>query len=297
MRLFHQLRRGVVSAVLAGAALAFGLAAQPVRAAPALWEAKAGNGTVYLFGTFHLLKKDEAWDTTKLDDAFAASQELWLEIKDVGDAAAAAPYVLKYGMDFEHPLSEKMTLHDRARLAKDAKALGMDPSQFERMRPWLAAVVLSIKPLEKAGYGADNGVDLALKAKADARHEPVEAFETIEQQLRYFADLPRKSELAYLHETLKDFDLDLKDLDKAAADWADGDVGGIDKTLLEPMRKEAPELYELLLKKRNEAMADQIVERLGQGGTIFVAVGAGHLAGPDGIQAALERRGVHVRRM
>jgi hypothetical protein len=63
------------------------------------------------------------------------------------------------------------------------------------------------------------------------------------------------------------------------------------------MRKEAPDLYDILLKRRNEAMADQIVARLAQGGTVFVAVGAGHLTGADGIQAALERRGVHVKRL
>jgi uncharacterized protein YbaP (TraB family) len=63
------------------------------------------------------------------------------------------------------------------------------------------------------------------------------------------------------------------------------------------MRTEAPELYEILLKQRNEAMADQIAARLAKGGTVFVAVGAGHLTGPDGIQKALERRGVTVKRL
>jgi uncharacterized protein YbaP (TraB family) len=140
-------------------------------------------------------------------------------------------------------------------------------------------------------------VDLALKAKADMRHEPVMGFETMEQQLRFFADLPPETELAYLHQTLKDFDLDLKDLDEAAADWAKGDADGIDKVLLSKMRADAPQLYEILLKRRNEAIADQIAARVAKGGTIFVAVGAGHLCGPDSIQAALERRGVRVQRM
>ena len=63
------------------------------------------------------------------------------------------------------------------------------------------------------------------------------------------------------------------------------------------MRKEAPALYDILLNRRNEAMADQIVARLAKGGTVFVAVGAGHLTGSDGIQAALERRGVQVKRL
>jgi uncharacterized protein YbaP (TraB family) len=103
--------------------------------------------------------------------------------------------------------------------------------------------------------------------------------------------------MSYLHQTLKEFDLDLAEFDEAAADWANGDVDSIDKVLLGEMRRDAPELYDILLKRRNEKMADKIQARLAKGGVIFVAVGAGHLAGPDGIQAALERRGVKVRRL
>jgi uncharacterized protein YbaP (TraB family) len=263
-----------------------------------MWEATGpSGGTVYLFGTFHLLRKDTVWDTPRLETAFAASSELWLEIADVGDKAAIQPIVAKYGIDAQHPLSTKLGPADQALLAKDAQAVGMPVAQLDPMRPWFAALLLSIAPMQKAGYGADNGVDLALKAKADARREPVEGFETLEQQLRYFADLPPQRELEFLHQTLKEFDLDLKELDEAAADWARGDVDAMDKVLVGDMRKEAPELYDLLLKKRNEAMADQITARLAKGGTVFVAVGAAHLAGPDSIQAALERRGVHVKRL
>jgi len=298
MGLFERLRRGGLALAMAGAALVAGLAAAPVRAEPAIWEAKAaGGGTAYLFGTFHLMRPDVAWYSTKVQTAFEASQELWLEIREVDDPKAIQPLLMKYGYDQAHPLSGKLAAGDRALLAKDAAAAGMPEAQFEPMRPWLAAMLLSMAPVEKAGYGADNGVDLALKGKAVARDEPVQAFETMEQQLRYFADLPAPVEINYLHQTLKEFDLDLKELDEAAGAWANGDVEGIDRVLMADMRKEAPELYEVLLKHRNEAMADQIAARLAKGGTVFVAVGAGHLTGPDGIQAALERRGVQVKRL
>lgn len=298
MGLFERLRRGGLALAMAGAAVAAGLAAAPVQAEPAIWEAKTpSGGTAYLFGTFHLLRPDTAWYSPKVQTAFEASQELWLEIREVDEPQAIQPLLQKYGYDRDHPLSGKLTAGDREMLAKDAAAAGMPEAQLEPMRPWLAALLLSMAPVQKAGYGADNGVDLALKGKAVARGEPVEAFETADQQLRYFADLPAPVEINYLHQTLKEFDLDLKELDEAADAWAKGDVAGIDRVLMADMRKEAPDLYDILLKRRNEAMADQIVARLAQGGTVFVAVGAGHLTGADGIQAALERRGVHVKRL
>ena len=111
-----------------------------------------------------------------------------------------------------------------------------------------------------------------------------------------FSVTPRM-ELKYLHQTLKEFDLDLKELDEAAKDWADGDVDGIDRTLVADMRTSSPELYDLLVRKRNVAMADKIAARLKMGGTVFVAVGAAHLAGPDSIQKALAKRGIRVKRL
>jgi uncharacterized protein YbaP (TraB family) len=298
MGLFERLRRGGLALAMAGAAFAAGLAAAPVQAEPAIWEAKLpGGGTAYLFGTFHLMRPNVSWYSPKVQTAFESSQELWLEIREVDEPQAIKPLLQKYGYDAAHPLSGKLGAADRALLTKDATAAGMHETQLEPMRPWLAALLLSMAPVQKAGYGADNGVDLALKGKAVKRSEPVEAFETMEQQLRYFADLPAPVEVNYLHQTLKEFDLDLKELDEAAGAWAKGDVAGIDRVLMADMRTEAPELYEILLKQRNEAMADQIAARLAKGGTVFVAVGAGHLTGPDGIQKALERRGVTVKRL
>ena len=288
---------GALAAVIGGA-LALGAAAAPASAEPAMWEAKSANGGVaYLFGTFHLLKPDIVWDTPKFEEAFGKSQELWIEVKDLDDKQGFASLVVRYGVDAAHPLSTKLSPGDKALLAKDAATLGKSPAYFEPMRPWFTALLLSLAPIELKGYSPASGVDVLVKAKADARKEPVEAFETLEEQIRFFADLPAPLEMSYLHQTLKEFDLDLAEFDEAAADWANGDVDSIDKVLLGEMRRDAPELYDILLKRRNEKMADRIAARLEKGGVIFVAVGAGHLAGPDGIQAALERRGVKVKRL
>ena len=79
MGLFERLRRGGLALAMAGAALAAGLAAAPVRAEPAIWEAKTpAGGTAYLFGTFHLMRPDVAWYSPKVQTAFESSQELWL---------------------------------------------------------------------------------------------------------------------------------------------------------------------------------------------------------------------------
>jgi uncharacterized protein len=63
------------------------------------------------------------------------------------------------------------------------------------------------------------------------------------------------------------------------------------------MRLREPKLYQLLLVQRNQVWATKIAAMLQQPGTVFIAVGAAHLAGPDSVQARLELLGVPVERL
>jgi hypothetical protein len=58
-----------------------------------------------------------------------------------------------------------------------------------------------------------------------------------------------------------------------------------------------PRLAAALLHPRNRAWADWIAARLATPGRVFVAVGAGHLAGPHSVQAMLAERGLTVTRL
>ena len=61
--------------------------------------------------------------------------------------------------------------------------------------------------------------------------------------------------------------------------------------------RDAPELYALLFTRRNATWADWIQQRLAQPGTVFLAVGAGHLSGDDSVRALLEARGIQAERV
>jgi uncharacterized protein YbaP (TraB family) len=61
--------------------------------------------------------------------------------------------------------------------------------------------------------------------------------------------------------------------------------------------KLSPELFDVLLKKRNANWAQWIDDRMDKPGTIFIGVGAGHLAGPDSVQRMLKTRGFKVKRV
>jgi uncharacterized protein len=79
--------------------------------------------------------------------------------------------------------------------------------------------------------------------------------------------------------------------------WKNGDVATIAHLEDEDMRQAEPKLYQRLLVQRNKAWATKIATLLQQPGTVFIAVGAAHLAGPDSVQAQLKQLGLPVEQV
>ena len=286
------------------AALIVGLAAfgsgGAARAEPALWVVKGPHAKIYLFGTIHVLKPSQQWRTPAIDKALAESQALWLEIPDAGDTDAARRYVQQLGLDSAHPLSTKLSSADVQRVDAAVRALGSSKGEaaFEPMQPWLAAVTLSVLPDIKAGYAPDSGVERILSREALAQGKPIKGFETLGEQLHFFADLPQDEQVALLDSTLDDIAEASDKTDEMVRAWATGDVERLGRLTDENLKKESPGLYEILLTQRNQNWAAVLDQRLRQDeGIIFVAVGAGHLAGPDSLLRDLEARGYRVVRV
>jgi uncharacterized protein YbaP (TraB family) len=266
-----------------------------VQANPALWIVKGSHATIYLFGTIHILKPGIDWHTAKVESAIAASQTLCEEVADIDNPDSLKPLINELGTDPTHPLSTKITKDDLALLDTAIKQMGAPgESVLEPLRPWLAGITLSVLPMIKAGYDPQSGVDLALSAEFKAAKKPVNGLETMEQQLHFFADMPVADEVESLHLQLKELDHATKDIDSTVAAWEKGDVETIAKIENEDFIKEYPTLYQKLVVKRNKAWTEQLVTLLKGEGTTFVAVGAGHLAGPDSLQKMLTASGYTV---
>lgn len=280
-------------------ALAFALiASTPVLADPALWVAKSPTATVYLFGTVHVLPKDAKWHYPALDEALAASGKLYVE-EDDDSPLTMQMLVLEYGMDLQHPLSDKLDPGDQSRLAAAAEAAGVagGAATLNAMRPWLAALTIAVAPIVKAGYDPKSGADKQLERAFTAAGKPVGAFETAEQQIRFLANLSPSLQLDLLHNALDDFAKGPAEIDALIRDWQAGDVAAIAEVVNGGMREHYSELYDVLLVNRNRDWAKQVAALLEQHGTVFVAVGTGHLAGPDSVQAQLAKLGIEAERV
>jgi uncharacterized protein YbaP (TraB family) len=269
--------------------------AGPVLAEPALWAIKDKDSTIYLFGTVHVLKPTTQWRSPRIAKAFQDADDVVMEIEQPEDAATTRALMLKYGVDPAAPLSTKLKPESYAKLQAAAQGMGFPPQALEPMRPWLAALTVSLTPLLRAGYDPESGVEKLLSAQAKAAGKPISAFETMEQQVRFFADMTPAQETQLLESTLDEIDDGPAKIDALVAAWAAGDQAELKRQMVDEMQSDYPDVYKLLLVDRNKDWARQLKTKLAGSGVSFVAVGAGHLAGPDSLQVQLKALGIKAK--
>ncbi|MBN8841691.1 MAG: TraB/GumN family protein [Sphingomonadales bacterium] len=264
---------------------------------PALWAVKDDDTTIYLLGTVHVLKPGLSWFDGAVRQAFDKSDELVLELVLPEDQAEAAKVTIPLAMDTSgKTLPQKLEPDALKAYQTVLTGLGLPANAFDAFEPWFAAVTLSVLPLTKLGYDPNQGVEKQLTAAAKTANKPISGFETLEEQLGFFDTLPEAGQVAFLNSTVKDIDKLGPTLDKMVLLWGKGDTVSLAATMNESMVT-TPELTKTLLWDRNARWADQIKARMDKPGTVFVAVGAGHLAGENSVQDYLKARGLKAKRV
>jgi uncharacterized protein len=261
---------------------------------PALWVVRDADTTIYLFGTVHQLKPGLGWFDEAVKAAFDRSDSLELEtvlppqpemealVRELGASSA--------------PLSSQLPPATAAKLHEALERLGKSPDALDGSEPWLAAIQLENMPVQTAGYNSEDGAEAVLAGAAKAAGKPVAGLETAREQLGFFDRLSPAAQQALLNATIDDLPKSQAMLDAVVAAWSKGDVDAIARLLNAELAR-SPELEQALLIGRNGHWADWIASRMKQPGTVFVAVGAGHLAGPHALQGELARRGLKVVRV
>jgi len=300
--MLRHLRRAGLGALAGAAALA---CAAPALAAPTLWVAKAKGSTVYMIGTVHLLPPDLTWQTPAVDKALKESTELWLEIVlpvgpgDAEELKRTQQLVATLGMaPAGETLSSKLTPQEWAKLQAVVAPTHLPAAALDRMQPWFASLVAAQGVALGVGWSADRGVDVTLDRAALAQGKPIKGFETAEKQMRMFSAMPADAQLALLRTSLDDGgETGKAKLDAIARHWAAGDDAAAAEQMVTKMKATAPDLYARMVVARNRAWVPQIEDMLKTPGVRMIAVGDGHLLGPDGVPALLKADGVRVERV
>lgn len=259
-----------------------------------MWVVKDNDSTIYLVGTIHILKPDTVWNAPKITRAVAASTHLWLEVTD-DEPQAAMALMPKYGFDPNGSLTRRLKPKQKVRLAKLAKKYDLPVAALDKMKPWMAAVALTVVPLQNAGYDPDAGVEEVLRKQAEKEGDTIAALETLEEQFQILDRIPERDQLLLLEEALADLEEGLELFEKMTKAWSDGNTDELARLTIDDMKK-APSVYDGLVVQRNIRWSEKIAEMLKGSGVQTIAVGAGHLVGPDSVQAQLDKRGIKAVR-
>ncbi len=262
---------------------------------PALWVARSGNATVYLFGTIHVLPLHTQWMDPSIRSALEHSSEVWTEA-DIGDLSKSVSAIRHYGLGATRPASELLPPAYQDRYRAQVAQSGMPPALFAQARPWLAEILLAAASMQHAG-AMGMGAEGALISYAHEHHLATPTFETLDGQFAMLADMPQEAQLASLEEQIDEFDSAGTQFNELLAAWRNGDDVALDRLTNQDMRQHSATVWTELILRRNERFVQKIEDRLQGSGTAFVAVGAAHLCGSTGVPALLRARGVSVERV
>jgi len=264
---------------------------------PALWVVKDADTTIYLFGTVHVLKPGLSWFDEAVKAAFDKSDTVALEMV-MPDPATMQGVTMQAAMapQGDPALTAKLPEATRPAYAAALTSVGIPASALDRFEPWFAAMTLAMAPLPKLGYDPSSGAEMTITAAAKTANKQLIGLETFEQQIGFFDKLPEDVQVKFLVNTVNEFANVGPVLDKMVAQWSAGDPDALGKTMNEEMRK-TPEVAKVLLSDRNARWADWISERMAKPGTVFIAVGAGHLAGNDSVQTYLAKHNLKAERI
>ncbi|WP_067734663.1 TraB/GumN family protein [Novosphingobium naphthalenivorans] len=268
-----------------------GCAPQPQKADPALWRIESPDGHEgWLFGTIHSAQRPLEWETATVHEALNDAGTIMVEVANIADEAAIGATFAKLAKsEGQPPLSQRIAPAERPALAALLKRNGFHDGDFAATDTWAAA--LMIVRQDKDGSDPRYGVDRAVIAQADGR--PVVELEGAARQLGIFDALPEKDQRDLLSVVVRE--ADKPDMDLPAA-WREGDMTAIEKETRTGLLAD-PELRAALFVGRNRRWAASIVQAVRAGSKPFVAVGAAHMAGPDGLPAMLASQGFTVTRI
>ena len=257
-----------------------------------LWAvSKPGVQTNYLLGTIHSDDPRVTQIPAAVAQAFANSRSFTGELDMSMDSLEQTQQamLLPEGSQLKNILGQ-------VRFKKCVKLMadyGVPDTVVNKMKPWAIALQLNMpKPV------SDRFLDLVLYQQAVARGMPVHALETIPEQIAVFDKLPVEQQIILLDEAIANYESTPALIDTLIDLYLARDLAGLQAVNEDQMQKGdlslAAEIEQRLIVQRNHRMVDRMQVRLNEG-KAFIAVGALHLPGKEGILNLLEQQGYQVK--
>jgi uncharacterized protein YbaP (TraB family) len=259
------------------------------------WTVAGKSNTVYLLGSVHALSKKFYPLDKPIEEAFARSERLILEV-DYNEMEGPETKLNMLQMG-HYPEGDSLKNHVSKEtydnLAARLKKIGASAATFDSFKPWMVSLKLLAVELHKLGFSIQDGVDRYFYNKATEAGKKVEGLETADFHMSLLNDLNQAEGESMLKESFGEIDNLEKEFETLTEAWKNGNTKKIEETMVKHMSA-YPDLYKKLVVERNQRWSRQVDKLLAGGKDVFVVVGVAHLAGKDSLVDMLKHKGYKV---
>ncbi len=268
---------------------------------PLLWKVSDADNSIYLLGSFHLLKPSDYPTAAEIDAAFDQASEVVFEIPPaaLADPATGMKMLQASGYADGRSLSQVLDPGELEQLDALFRASGQSVASVEAYEPWFINLSLVMGMSQAMGFDSTHGLDQHLIARAAEKGKPTAGLETIDAQLAALDGMPMEEQVESLVEFVQDPAQAQVDLARMHDAWRQGDMDALETLAIDEMKSRTPESYRLVNVARNDAWLPGLQAMLdGRADEdVLVVVGAMHLLGEDGLVDKLGAAGYAVERM
>jgi uncharacterized protein YbaP (TraB family) len=267
----------------------------PAQAKNTLWQVRAGENTLYLLGSLHVLKKDSYPLPPLMEEIYIASDAVVFETDmDEMDTPAMQKKIVNYGrLPAGQTLQQQLSPPTWQLLQQEMAKLKIPAEKVRQMKPWLCALTLTVTDLERLGFLAEYGLDEHFYARAKQDKKKIIPLESVDFQLSLFYSQSRHEQEEFLMQTLTDLQAADALSGEMESAWKNGDGDKL-YSLIAKSFAGYPKQYKRLVLQRNKNWLPVLEKILKRDQVTLVVVGAGHLVGPGSVVDLLRRKGYLV---
>ena len=269
--------------------------ASGVWAESSVWVARSSKATVYLAGSFHMLRASDYPLPAELFRAYNDSRKI---IFEVPPGETESPEYMERFLSLAiyndgTTLKEHITTAAYAKAESFCKERNYPLEQYQFFKPTFLVMTLTVSEMNKIGADPQKGIDNFFKDKAVQDGKATGSLETVDQQISLLTSMDAglgSDQILESIEELKQIEVMLGEL---LAVWRKGDEAKMEELYIKDLRI-YPKLYQTLIVDRNNKWVRNIEGYLNDSGNTMVVVGAAHLVGADGLINLLRKRGYKV---
>jgi uncharacterized protein YbaP (TraB family) len=268
---------------------------------PLLWKVSDANNSLYLLGSFHMLKDTDYPLAKSTDMAFDDAEQMYFELspEEMNDPALGQK-MAQAGMRMDgKTLQQSLSPETWGKFEAYAAKNSLPAANFQAFEPWFVGLILSVTEMQKIGLNPALGLDKHFMDRAAKAGKPAKGLETAESQIAIFDGMSAKQQEQFLQDTLSESAEMKTKIEELHTTWRNADDKTLFNKMAAEMREKYPELYENMNPVRNRIWLPKLEALLKENDKddVLVVVGALHLIGSDGVVKMLTDKGYKVERI